>query len=345
MEVPLSERIIAYTRIGKYGFGIFLIICVSIIWVAASEWIQWIFRTEHYNKPYFMTFFNTTGFCFWNFGYLVSDRWKKVPKDDALDETSGLEETSSPVYNRLKIYRCAVLFCPLWFCANCLFNYSLSATSVASNTILSTTSSIWALFFSRLALGTDVTWVKILSIILCIGGTILVALADDDDASSSSGGSSSSSSSVGDNLTGDILALVSAVFYAGYTTVLKVCLPDDERYSMGMVFGAVGVANLLLMWPGLFLVDLLGIEKFEFPSLVVLASMGINAAVGTNLSDVLWAKSVILTSPLVATLGLSLTTPIAMIADFLLKHHRYSWQYVLGALAITAGFVVINWKR
>jgi solute carrier family 35 protein F5 len=340
----INERLPAWLRLGKYGFGVLLILCVSVIWVAASEWIQWIFRSEKYDKPYFMTFFNTTGFCFWNFGYLVSESWKRVPQEDTdetLNEATGLQDRESP-YSRLKLFRCALLFCPLWFCANCLFNYSLSSTSVASNTILSTTSSIWALVFSRIALGTDVTWVKIASIVLCVGGTVLVALSDDEESSSSS---SSSSSAAGDSITGDVLALVSAVFYGAYTTVLKACLPDDEKYSMGMVFGAVGVANVLLMWPGLILVDLLGIERFEFPSWIVFGSMAVNAAIGTNLSDVLWAKSVVLTSPLVATLGLSLTTPMAMVADFFLKHHRYSGQYVSGAVLITVGFVLINWKR
>lgn len=139
-----------------------------------------------------------------------------------------------------------------------------------------------------------------------------------------------------------MLALASAFFYAAYTTVLRWCLPDDERYSMGMAFGFVGVINVVLMWPGLLLVHLTGIEVFELPSWTVLGSMGLNAIIGTNLSDILWAKSVILTSPLVATLGLSLTTPLAMIADFFLKGKKFSLQYIAGAIAVTLGFVLIN---
>lgn len=159
----------------------------------------------------------------------------------------------------------------------------------------------------------------------------MVAFADN-------GGSSSSS----DSVTGDVIALLSAFFYGAYTTVLKWCLPDDERFRMGMVFGFVGVINFAVMWPGLILVDLLGVETFEWPSAEVLWPMAVNSLIGTNLSDVLWARSVVLTSPLVATLGLSLTTPLAMIADFVLKGKRFSWLYVMGAVVVTAGFVLSN---
>jgi solute carrier family 35 protein F5 len=64
--------------------------------------------------------------------------------------------------------------------------------------------------------------------------------------------------------------------------------------------------------------------------------------IGTNLSDVLWAKAVVLTSPFVATLGLSLTTPFAMVAGAIVNHAKYSLLYIAGALVVTGGFVVSN---
>lgn len=144
-------------------------------------------------------------------------------------------------------------------------------------------------------------------------------------------------------LVGDVVALLSAFFYAAYTTVLKWCLPDESMYNMGMVFGFVGVLNLAFMWPGLILVDLLNIEHFQLPpTFHVFWALAVNSIVGTNLSDVLWAKSVVLTSPLVATLGLSLTTPLAMIADFALKDKHFSALYVGGAILVVVGFTVSN---
>lgn len=392
----------------KYGLGVVLILLVAIIWVGASEWIQYIFGSLDFDKPYFLTYFNTCGFMLWNLGYIVSPTWRRqllnpsVGDDDDNDDeaetanasggagsvdaaradtgSSGVvgaaqvstrqlssraksaesEErvplagaaatsdhagilqpeylettTTAPLpgshpkhYSLRKIVKAAACFCPLWFMANVLFNYSLSRTSVSSNTILSTTSSVWTLLLSRLVLKVPVTLWKTAAVALSIGGTVMVALGDTNSGS--------------DSRSGDALALFSAFFYAAYTTVLKWWLPCEAKYSMGMVFGAVGVLNALLMWPGFFVVHFTGVEPFEWPPLGVLWPLELNALVGTNLSDVLWAKSVILTSPVVATLGLSLTTPIAMISDAILKHRHFGVLYVFGALTVTAGFTISN---
>ena len=62
-----------------------------------------------------------------------------------------------------------------------------------------------------------------------------------------------------------------------------------------------------------------GGETFEFPDPAPqLWPLALNAVVGTNPSDVVWAHTVVLTSPVTATLGLSLTIPIAMVGDWLL---------------------------
>lgn len=317
-------------RLSRFSFGIVLILLVAAIWVGASEWIQWIFGELDYSKPYFMTFFNTTGFCFWNVGFALRS-WRRIPWKRSGEELSLADDNSK--YCLSELWRCAMMFCPLWFAANCLFNYSLAMTSVSSNTILSSTSSVWTLLLSRAILVHPITKAKLCAVGLVVGGSALVALADDSHGNNS--------------IAGDVVALLSAFFYASYTTVLKWCLPDEHRYSMGMVFGFVGVINLLLMWPGLVVVHLLGYEQFELPEPSVFGALVVNALVGTNLSDVLWAKSVILTSPLVATLGLSLTTPLAMIADFCLKGSRFSATYVCGAVLVVLGFSAssVPWER
>ncbi|CBZ23654.1 conserved hypothetical protein [Leishmania mexicana MHOM/GT/2001/U1103] len=545
----------------KYGLGVTLILCVTVIWVASSVWIQYIFGSLEFNKPFFLTYFNTTGFCFWNAGFFLSPRWRRTPWDETsqtqpvciedgrLDsrEPSSTEEeevaaveddgsigavrevphhstavsgvsptfshavrhcrslaewelqrsmnhcspssnlvshaaphstqpphyghaplSRSPItavsvrhagtppstpwlppeqvlcsadvtgrsllvdnddidggsnlgnahgvirstvrlhvadecrdyslptslassareevvsviltnedqladaalwqvatrrevvisskmlrhngtgapprrryrqrarrqrirrYSLRRIWRCALVFCPLWFLANYLFNLSLSITSVASNTILSSTSSIWALFLSHMLLRHPVERNRFVAVVLSVSGTVVVGLSDKDPA----GGHST----VG----GNIVALLSAFFYAAYTSVLKFHLPEDERFSMGMVFGAVGVLNFVFLWPGLVLLSVTGAEKFVWPSWQQFWPLLMNSLIGTNLSDVLWARSVVLTSPVVATLGLSLTTPLAMVVDAVSKNAHFSGAYVAGAVLVMAGFLLAN---
>lgn len=52
--------------------------------------------------------------------------------------------------------------------------------------------------------------------------------------------------------------------------------------------------------------------------------------------------SVVWTNPLVATLGMSLTIPLAMLADMVLHGRHYSFIYFLGSTQVFAGFVIAN---
>jgi len=52
------------------------------------------------------------------------------------------------------------------------------------------------------------------------------------------------------------------------------------------------------------------------------------------LSDYLWARSVVLTSPTVATIGMSVTIPLAMLSDSLLNHSQQDAVAILGAMLV-----------
>ena len=342
-DIRASLRNFLIASHSKYAFGVTLIVSVAFIWVAASVCIKYILGDLNYNKPYFLTYFNTFTFTAWNIRYLISSKRpdsdqggtklaEKLRADCELGETipvKQLRDAKKDMYGVKKLFIATAIFCPLWFIANTLFNFSLSCTSVSTNTILSSSSSVWTLFLSYILLSQPVGVLHILAVGLSIGGSILVCLASQTaDASSTWLGISA--------------AALAAAFYAAYTVALKKLLPDEDRYSMGMVFGMLGILNSVVFWPGFFILHYTGLEVFEIPPRQTIAPLVLNALVGTSLSEMLWAKGVILTSPLVATLGLSLTTPIAMIFDFFIKHQSFSFPYVSGAIIVTAGFTLCN---
>lgn len=65
---------------------------------------------------------------------------------------------------------------------------------------------------------------------------------------------------------GDILALLSSLFYAIYMIYLKVQIKDESRIDMQLFFGFVGLFNIFLCWPVAPILHLLGLEPFELPS-------------------------------------------------------------------------------
>jgi solute carrier family 35 protein F5 len=83
---------------------------------------------------------------------------------------------------------------------------------------------------------------------------------------------------------GDILALVSAVFYGAYCSLLKYKIKDENQVNMPMFFGYVGIFNMVVMLPGLIILHFTGIEPFEAPSLQIVLYLTANGLIGTVVS-------------------------------------------------------------
>jgi drug/metabolite transporter (DMT)-like permease len=68
----------------------------------------------------------------------------------------------------------------------------------------------------------------------------------------------------------------------------------------------------------------------------------LNGFSDTVLADYFWARAVILTSPTIATIGMSITIPIALLTDYFIKGVSATWISGLGASLVVIGFVLVN---
>jgi len=64
---------------------------------------------------------------------------------------------------------------------------------------------------------------------------------------------------------GDVLALISALFYAMYVILLKVKIKSESRVDMQLFFGFVGLLSLVTCWPIGVVLHLTKFEVFELP--------------------------------------------------------------------------------
>ena len=85
------------------------------------------------------------------------------------------------------------------------------------------------------------------------------------------------------------------------------------------MLGCMGALCFVLGWPLVLLLDWAHWELFEWPSRTVAATLLANGLLGSVLPDLIWARAVVLGSPTVATIGLSLTIPMAMAFDAMHK--------------------------
>eukprot|EP00760_Papus_ankaliazontas_P004462 PhM_4_TR11903/c0_g1_i1/m.27178/K15289/SLC35F5; solute carrier family 35, member F5 len=323
--------------------GTAIIFAVALLWTLASVLTQTILIGMQFNRPIMITVINASLFSLWFVPWIVfvaRDANAKGLSVPPLREIGWAVKDTSVA---------AVSITPVWLLANILYNISLEQTSVASNTVLCNTSSLWTLLLGRAVVGTPITRVRATAVALAIGGAVLVALGDDATTAEVEGPPRS--------LVGDVLALGSAVFYAVYTILLQLLLPtssdsdDDENEnenvdlnpnSVLVLFGIMGCLTIALSPIILGAIHITGLETFSFPPKHVWLAFCANAVFGTVIPQLLWAKGVILTSPLVATLGLSLTIPLSMVADAVAYNVSYTPTYMTGCVLVAAGFVLCN---
>lgn len=265
-----------------------------------------------------------------------------VGPESIADQTPVGEEANRGLdgkgrWTRTRVAKVSLLICPFWFLAQLTFNLSLKYTSVTSNTILSSASSLFTFLVSLAFLGEKFTWVKLISVLLCMGGTIIVSLGD-----SETGLSAIASKPV----LGDILALLSAALYAVYITLIRKKLPDDDdgksgRASMAQFLGFLGLFNVVIFFPVALILNLTQLEPFSMLTWKQLGLIIGKGLLDNVLSDYLWAKAVLLTTTTVATAGLTIQVPLAAVVDSVTGNAPKLMDYI-GAAAVMVGFAGIN---
>lgn len=271
------------------------------------------------------------------------DSGDSIESDPMLKSTDSLaaaEQDSTPLTLKQIIKR-SLEFSSLWFFANYFAIACLEYTTVGSATIITSTSSIWTLLVGTIVGVERFTLKKLLGVLASVFGIILISSIDVSSDDNEDRGTFPRKSAR-EIAIGDVLAIVSAVIYGFYVVVLKQRIGDESRVNMPLFFGFVGTWNVLLMWPGFFLLHFTNIESFQLPpTRFVLVILLCNAA-SSLLSDFCWAYAMLLTSPLVVTVGLSLTIPLSLVGQMVLSGLYMGISYWFGAAVVVASFIFIN---
>lgn len=297
--------------IWKHLIGFCCVLFVVILWNGSSQMIQFIFKDISFKKPLFLTYFSTCLFQFYFLGFFIFKSWREEIKTGKIYDT---------ILNGFMI-------CPLWFTANISYNYSLSLTSVSSNTILSSTSNLFTFLLCFLLKIDSFSMIRLSSILISISGIILIIY---------------NNSIQNDTLLGNILSIYGAFFYGMYTTFVKKRVEEDSPSKILLLFAFIGFFNMILMSPLFLIVHFSHLELFEFPNLKTLSFLFLNGIFGTVLSDIFWSFGVMLTSPIICTLGLSLSIPLSIFLDWIIRNTVFNIQYFFGSFLILLGFIFVN---
>jgi len=261
---------------------------------------------------------------------------KKSPDEASKRETCCCCFVVKQSANRLTLLQTAKLsgtFGFIWFGMNFFYNESLVYTTLGSTTVLSTLSGPFCLILSIILLEEPLVWSNILGVAVVLAGAILMGTQD----------TNSDDNSASNAILGDSFAILAAFIYGCYTTLMKFWVKDDTSMSMFLFFGLVGLFNLLCWWPLFFLFNYSGIEPIKLPDWDTIGLLTLAGFINV-ISDYFWARSIFLTSPLIATVGLCLTIPLALLSDYFCSNVVESSLYIVGAGCVLVGFVLVNLK-
>ena len=258
--------------------------------------------------------------------------------------------------------RLALRFSILWFLANYFAAACLQYTTVASATILTSTSSIWTLLIGALTRTEKFTWRKLLGVLASVAGVFLISRVDlsspnprSDPQSSAAMPANVLTRKLGDSFPekaplelafGDAMAGLSALIYGVYTITLKrtsdQARKEGKTLNMPLFFGLVGLINAFLLLPLFPILSILDIETYQAPPNQRIWTILLINSFACLLSDICWAYAMVLTGPLVVTVGLSLTIPLSLVGELVLQGRSESFVYWIGAAIVVCSFVFVE---
>ncbi|KDO20525.1 hypothetical protein SPRG_14284 [Saprolegnia parasitica CBS 223.65] len=314
-KASLSPRTPRYSH-SRWVIGVSCVVVVAIIWTFASVLVQYVFHDLGFNKPFFLTYVANSLFAV-NLPLYYGGKYL------------GYVVPSSRQASARDTLVISAIVAPLWFLANFTYNISLNMTSVTSSTIISSTSAMFTFGLSIAYLGERFSYAKLGGVGLCMLGNSATVFND-------------SGNTTRDNVWGDVLAVFAAFMYGVYTTAIRRLIPDEGKVSLGLFFGLLGLLNFVCLLPLVLVLHWTQLENLSGLTSEILGLLTIKGLFDNVLSDYLWALAMLFTTPTVATIGLSLTVPFAIVSDFLFHSVSPTLVTVLASIFVIAGFVLIN---
>eukprot|EP01084_Bolivina_argentea_P205924 351691_1 len=313
------------------------LICAAIMvtdWVAYAAIIQ--IYTDHYSKPFFIRYVALSFYALWIIPwYFIYKR--SIKKLKMNNKSTNILSTTQFIKT---LFFPAIIIGILAFFQGYLWYISLQYTMLAANNTIYQSQCVFVLLYSSCFLKTKITISKIFAVIIAICGVALVSFGTKDDSS---------------NITvtwyGYVIAIISMMGYALQTVLTK--FYGDKYFRNGleiaddfMLLTLMGFACLLLLWPGIFVVDLINSNVFGESFIIPKTFDEIMAATLPIVLEAVFVASfmtgITLTSPMLISLSAMAVIPLSFALDVILHGIQITAMAIFGSLLIFASFIMIE---
>ncbi|XP_055937424.1 solute carrier family 35 member F3-like isoform X2 [Argiope bruennichi] len=286
-----------------------------------------------FNAPFFTTWFCTSlNFLFFPI-YMISRFC--APASEKTPMRKEIEDSIQPYHDRGLnltgfLCRCGV-FTVLLVATNYMFTYSLTLLDATDVIALYTTNVAFVYLLSWVLLQEQFVGIRIVAVIMCNTAIALFAYMD--------GGSRAMT------LGGVVLAAAAAAGTAVYKVAFKKVIGDVSLGQMSFFFSAVGLCNILTMWPVVLTLYFTDAEIIHWRDIPWLPLGG--AAIFIFLANLLGNFGVMWTYEVFLTIGYLFSVPASAAVDMYLYSVEFRGMKLAGVVLSMVGFCLVllpeNW--
>ncbi|PRP79146.1 hypothetical protein PROFUN_13096 [Planoprotostelium fungivorum] len=343
--------------------NIVVVFGIIICWVASAELVRLIQTEDNYEKPYFLTWILLilNMVCFPSylalFRFSAAFRREFGPNHPGAEITKvairefieqSMVDTDGRPISRRRLFLTQTILTLLWF-GNMYFYYrALSLVDVSVVISVWNSSCVFVYLLSIYLLNDTFSFAKLASVLLCLGGVILIAtshlipwsvMVRDRPASSDLESQ--------DLVLGSILSLLSGLSYAMFIVYSKKVMGSgpSEVLSCSITYSMQAVIALFFFSPGIPLLDLFQIEPFSLPNSASVALIFVAIQIISFFMNLFFVFGNAITNPLFVSLASMVTIPVGALTDYILHDSSFSEWQILGTIAIVIGFLILSWPR
>ncbi|CAN0048062.1 unnamed protein product [Discosporangium mesarthrocarpum] len=229
--------------------------------------------------------------------------------------------------------RVGLLLSPFWFISQVFHNYSLSDTSMSSNSIIFQLAAIFTFILCVVTGMERFTLWKVFGVTASVVGSAMTMMGDKIHKTNRS-------------VWGDIVSAASALAYAFYALTLQWLLGGVDGVQMQLVLGYMSLFNLFAYLPPAALLALIpGQNPFTSTTWGTMGLVVLKGGMDYMVGELVWGIAVLLTTPTIGSISFALMVPLTLLLDKLMNHMVITQESVVGSVLVITGFIVVGLRR
>ncbi|XP_038049255.1 putative thiamine transporter SLC35F3 [Patiria miniata] len=316
-------------NVRKTIFGLLIVIGIAVSWVGATQFSQSTYTTEFSSASvnvWFSTSWMLVCYPVYILGALVF-----LPRSRSVEGFKNLYRDAETVFGGrglcLRTFATlTVPFAACWAVTNYLYVYALGKIAAADVTAIFSSNTAFIYVFSWLWLHERLVLlpVRSVSVLMSIGGMVLVSYADGFKGTTALGVSFSIGAAIG-----------SAI----YKVLFKRFIGDASSGQVSLFLSVLGIFNILCLWPFIIIFYYTDVETWSFDNIpwdYLCGSAALSVAFNFLINF-----GIALTYPLFIALGTVVGIPLNAVVDLLFRGKNFSNFKIGGSVLVVVGFLIM----